>query len=58
MSYIKAGGTIVGGPSLIGLTSGGSSPPPTYTPAYQFNDTGGSGGGDRNSMYLPTLYGT
>ena len=57
MSNIKAGGNFIGCPSLIGNTAGTSSsgPPPTYTPALQFNDTGGSGGGDRNSMYLPIV---
>jgi hypothetical protein len=31
----------------------GSGPPPTYTPAWKFNDVGPSG--DRNSMYLPFI---
>jgi hypothetical protein len=29
----------------------------TYTPALKFNDTGGAGGGDRNSMYLGPITG-
>ena len=40
--------------SAIVFFSTGSGP--AYTQAYKFNDTGGSGGGDRNSMYLPTMY--
>ena len=58
MSTIKAGGNFVSFPSLIGVTSGTSTPPPPFLPSYQFNDVGGSGGGDRNSFYIPTLYGT
>jgi hypothetical protein len=34
---------------------GGSGP--SFTPALKFNDTGGAGGGDRNSMYLPLIAG-
>lgn len=56
MSWIFAGGTAWWSGSFLGYPSGSSVTPPTYTPSYQFNDTGGTGGGDRNSMYLPTLY--
>lgn len=31
--------------------------PPTFTPSLAFNDTGGSGGGDRNSMYICVVMG-
>ena len=30
----------------------GGNPPVVFIPSWKFNDAGGAGGGDRNSMYL------
>jgi hypothetical protein len=41
---------LLGGNSSASGSSGGGG---AFTPAMKFNDVGGSGGGDRNSMYAP-----